>query len=204
MTSNFDPHNGSAPVRYREPSAHRTDPYPPSSPPAEDRQRQSPSPSLTEEQKGDFEKAAKKAATKAVHTLIREELDSLATKLVATNERVFNQFDRFSAEASLRLSLAPALAALICVIAWRVSGWCLLALAVPAILEIQGYHRARRANDILARSVISNVIHSTSIENAGQDKASQDFARDLARLFDGKARNGQVPAPPGQTARLRY
>jgi len=163
---------------YAEALPPRVVPHPPS-PPLRALGRQRPLssflPPLNDDQKDECDGA--------VMALIRTELQPLATKLAAENGRLFDQFDRLSAEASLRLSLAPALSALILVIAWRVSGWCLLALAVAGVLELQGYVRARSANGILAQAVVSKVIQSASIENAAQG---------IARPFDNKEKGEPV------------
>jgi hypothetical protein len=104
----------------------------------------------------------------AADRLATEELRSLATRLVVTNERLFDQYDRLSAEASLRLNIGPPVIALSLVLGIRFNLAFFLGLLAGMMILRQGGVRARDANDVLVQSVITGLITSTEISNVTQ------------------------------------
>jgi len=104
----------------------------------------------------------------AADRLATEELRSLATRLVVTNERLFDQYDRLSAEASLRLNIGPPVIALSLVLGIRFNLAFFLGLLAGMMILRQGGVRARDANDVLVQSVITGLITSTVISNVTQ------------------------------------
>jgi hypothetical protein len=99
----------------------------------------------------------------AVDRVLERELGPLATKLAVANERLFDQYDRLSAEASLRLNAALPLAILFGVLAARLSWFFLLAIPGAVLLGLQGLVRMRSANDLLMQSVITKTVESSEV-----------------------------------------
>ena len=99
----------------------------------------------------------------AVERILTGELNSLGTKLAVANERVFDQYDRLSAEASFRINVSIPISAIFVVLAWRFSPWVLLGLVLAALLMRQGFTRTRSANDLLVQSLITQAIQSTEV-----------------------------------------
>lgn len=123
--------------------------------------------------------------------VLAQDLGSLPTKLMAESERLFDHFDRMSSEATLRLSLAPALACLTGVALWRQSislqslpAWAIGIFAVSALLLVQGLAKRRAANDILLQAVITETIPTASVEAALERKAlkKREEERKIAEL----------------------
>lgn len=112
--------------------------------------------------------------------VLSQERGSLPTKLMAESERLFEHFDRASSEATLRLSLAPALAGLAGVVLWRQSisidalpVWAIMFLLVTFLIFYQGLTKRRSANDILIQAIIAGTITTESTESALEMKRSQ-------------------------------
>jgi hypothetical protein len=99
----------------------------------------------------------------AVDRVLDRELAPLATKLAVANERLFDQYDRLSAEASLRLNAALPLALLFGVLAARLSWFFLLGIPAAVLLAWQGLVRMRSANDLLMQSVITKAVESSEV-----------------------------------------
>jgi TPR repeat protein len=66
---------------------------------------------------------------------------------------IYGEFDRLRAEAEFRASVALPLAAVVGVVAWRVSPWWLLAIVVPVLLVVEARHNVSAAADVLAESI---------------------------------------------------
>jgi hypothetical protein len=99
----------------------------------------------------------------AVDRVLQRELGPLATKLAVANERLFDQYDRLSAEASLRLNAALPLALFFGVLATRVSWLFVLGIPGAVLLAGQGLVRSRSANDLLMQSVITKTVESAEV-----------------------------------------
>ncbi|MDQ1644346.1 MAG: hypothetical protein QOJ50_530 [Cryptosporangiaceae bacterium] len=99
----------------------------------------------------------------AVDRVLQRELAALATKLAVANERLFDQYDRLSAEASLRLNAALPLALLFGVLAARLSWFFLFGIPAAVLLAWQGLVRMRSANDLLMQSVITKTVESSEV-----------------------------------------
>jgi hypothetical protein len=99
----------------------------------------------------------------AVERVLKRELGPLATKLAVANERLFDQYDRLSAEASLRLNACLPLAVLFGVLALRLSWLFLLGIPAAVLLAWQGLLRMRSANDLLMQSVITKTVESSEV-----------------------------------------
>ncbi len=101
---------------------------------------------------------------KARDRVVRGELPTLATKLVVTNERLFDQYDRLHSEVMMRINLAAPLVLLSSALAWRISWWFLFGLLLPVALVRQAATRQRASNDLLIQSVITGAIESSQVD----------------------------------------
>jgi hypothetical protein len=103
---------------------------------------------------------------KAAEQIIANEFPALPTKLLMASERLYDQYDRLTSEAALRLNLAPPLAVFVVVAAAK-TAWPLVAcLVVPVLLVLQARLRARAANDLLVQSIIAGVVRSAEVSEA--------------------------------------
>ena len=99
----------------------------------------------------------------AVDRVLERELGPLATKLAVANERLFDQYDRLSAEASLRLNASVPLAVLFGILTLRLSWLFLLGVPAAVLLAWQGLGRMRAANDLLVQSVVTKTVPSAEV-----------------------------------------
>jgi len=104
--------------------------------------------------------------TEAVDSLLSRELKSLPTRLLVASERLFDQYDRVSAEVATRTSIAPPLLLLFALLALRLSPWYWIGVVLPAVLVTQAVGRLRAANDLLVEAVTTEVIESVEVAGA--------------------------------------
>lgn len=108
--------------------------------------------------------AQRRECASAVQNMLENEMRSLATKLTVANESIFNEFDRLSAEATLRFSISLPMGLMVAAATWRFSFWAVIALLLPVLLIAQAIQRRRDANELLVQAVMSGIIGSTEID----------------------------------------
>jgi hypothetical protein len=84
---------------------------------------------------------------------------NLRPRLLTSNQEMYGEYDRLASEGSFRINLGPPLLALGLTAAWQISWlWAPLTLVVATVLLFQGANRARLANSVLQRAVLTEVI----------------------------------------------
>lgn len=96
---------------------------------------------------------------------VTRDLPLMPLRLLAEGkaQQVYGEFDRLRAEAEFRASVALPLLALVCVVAWRVTPWWLLALIVPVILLVEAIRNVTEAADVLAEATRAGVVGSPAL-----------------------------------------
>jgi hypothetical protein len=103
-----------------------------------------------------------------IYLQLRGELQELVTKLgLLEKDRLWEEYDRKSAEAEFRVPVAVPLAAVIAVAAVIDSGWIAVGLVFPAVFLVQGLRRGQEARSEVFLAVVQDVIHSYVLDRVG-------------------------------------
>ncbi|MGY1681178.1 hypothetical protein [Geodermatophilus sp. SYSU D01176] len=124
-------------------------------------------------------------------------LTDLRARLLAMNQEMYGEYDRYAAEASFRLNVVPPLLALGAVVAVGF-GNTLGHLVVPVclILLVQGVNRLRQARMVLWRAVITEKI-TLPAEDHLQEARQLVAHRSETVAEPGGTGSGQVASSPG-------
>lgn len=104
------------------------------------------------------------------------ELDPIAIRLQATNENLWDTYDRHCAEEQFRYTVAVPLAFLVPVVAWQ-SGepaW-LAALILPILLFIHGLRHSASATSVLVQAIVLGIVKAdalASLDSVATEKPS--------------------------------
>lgn len=99
-----------------------------------------------------------------VGEVVERERDQLATRLQASNQSLYDSYDRLRAEAELRFTLFMPLLALIMVVAAQWSWLTALLVVVPIILALQGWLRQVEAQTVVTQALITGLIASPTLQ----------------------------------------
>jgi hypothetical protein len=126
-----------------------------------------------------------------IYLQLRDELQELVTKLgLLPKDRLWEEYDRKSAEAEFRVSVAVPLAVVIAVAAVIDSGWIAVGLVFPAIFLVQGLRRGQEARSEVFLAVVQDVIHSYVLDRVGPVPKE-----DRATAPDEPPPTGPMPVP---------
>jgi hypothetical protein len=121
--------------------------------------------------------------------LIQRDLPMVPLRLLAKGKKdeIYGEFDRLRAEAEFRASVAPPLAAVVAVVAWRTSPWWLFALAAPVLLVLVAAHNVTAAADVLAESIRARAAESPVLAQlqAGRLQLREDWIKRAAKDYAG-------------------
>jgi hypothetical protein len=94
-----------------------------------------------------------------------EELPAVGIQLQAKNRDFWDTYDRQLAEAQFRYGIAPPMAVIIVILAWK-SGdwWWLLLLAAPVFLFILSYRHLMDATSTLVQAVVLKMVEPPVVE----------------------------------------
>jgi len=125
-------------------------------------------------------------------------LSDLRDRLLAMNQDMYGEYDRYAAEASFRLNVVPPLLALSAVVAVDL-GSPLPGLVVPVwlVLLVQGVNRLQQARMVLWRAVITEKITLPAEDRLQEARELTDSARRPSRSLAPAALRRLLRTRPG-------
>lgn len=99
-----------------------------------------------------------------VGEVVERERDQLATRLQASNQSLYDSYDRLRAEAEMRFTLFAPLLALILVSAVQWSWFAGLLVPVPLVLAAQGWLRQVEAQTVVTQALMTGLIASPTLQ----------------------------------------
>jgi hypothetical protein len=133
---------------------------------------------------------------------VAEEMTQLASRLLVKNKDLYARYDKFTAEAALRINVSIPLASLLIVATllsslplWLKSVLIVLALAFGFLLCRQGILRAASARDVIAQALIIDELQSRHIppEASSADQAEVPAPSDaISQANDRQSTDGKA------------